>query len=163
MSFTPLSLTLIQCRLMVAQVPPRAVRPVPRHPQDAPRALCTSNPCAGSVQGQLPMLKAWPEEEHSIITAHLRRGLYLPYASVLPGSGTAGSLSLCQPQGTQGVSAQHHGASAHSAILLCWNLVWDPLRSLLPPHPKGKWESHTLVCAVSLTATARLRPYCSFL
>lgn len=73
MSFTPPSLTLFQLRLMVAQFPPRAVRLVPMHSQDAPRALWTSNLCAGRV-GQLQVPRAWSEEKHSIITAHLSEG-----------------------------------------------------------------------------------------
>lgn len=74
MSFTPPSLTVFQRILMVTQVPPTAVRLVPRHSQDAPRALWTSSPCPGSVQGQLQMLRAWSEEKHSIIPACLSQG-----------------------------------------------------------------------------------------
>lgn len=55
---------------------------------------------------------------------------------------TAGSACL------EEVSAQHHGGSAHSAILFCRNLIQDHFSSTFSPHPDGEWEPHTLVCTV---------------
>lgn len=148
MSFTPPSLTFFQLRFMVAQVPPTAARLVPRHSQDAPKTLGTSNHPAGRVQGQLQMLRAWSEEKHSIITECLSEGAFTSLILLLWCKAAAQQETChcrqCQAQGMEGVSAQHHGGSAH----LCQNLIWDHFKTTFSPHPNGEWEPHTLVSTV---------------
>lgn len=95
--------------------------------------------CRGSGLGQ---------RKSALHHASLRRGHYLPHAPLgMQGSGTAGNLSLqvVPASGHGGASAQHHGGSAHSAILLCRNVTRDHFSSTFSPHPSGEREPQTAV------------------
>lgn len=147
-SFTPLSLILFLLRLMVAQVPPTVVRLVPRALPGCSQgsvnlqSSCWEDPASAAEAQGLIRGKA--------LCTSLRRGHYLPHAPLgMQGSGTAGNLSLqvVPASGHGGASAQHHGGSAHSAILLCRNVtgITSAQPFLLTPAVSG---SHRLLCTV---------------
>lgn len=167
--FHPPFLTLFQLRLTVAQVPPTAVRLVPRLSQDTPKALWTSNHLAGRLQGQLHMLRAWSEEKHSIITTCLSRGAFSSLVLLLwcrhqhsMKPVTAGSASLRAWRGfLHSTKEALHSQPSPCAKISSRITSGQPF--FLTPVVSG---SHTPWCVLLLTATAQLGqagPYCNFL
>lgn len=145
MSFTPLFLTLFLLILMVAQAPLTVVvRPVPRMLPGLcrPRIALLGGMSGGSCRdSRLSQGKAPPWSP----CVCQRMPLPPSCSSWCMRCGTAGNLSLqlVPTLGQGGVSAQHHGCCAPSALLLCRNLIQDHFSSAFPPHLDGEWEPRT--------------------